>query len=1045
MIQKIIHFAVYRPFLTLFLTILLAIAGWFSFQNLPIDALPDITNVQVQVNTPVEGLTPEEIERAITFPVENAMNGIQGVIQVRSITRYGLSQVTVVFEEGTSIHLARQWVGERLQRVREELPADVQPQLGPISSGLGEIFQYAVEAETVKTGPERIQQLMELRTIQNWYVKPRLLTVKGVAEVNTIGGFEKQFHIRPKLERMAEYGIHFDDLADAIEKTNKNVGGGYIQQTGEQFLVQATGLLTSIDEIKRIPIKSLQSFRTVTVGDIADVELGTELRTGAGLVRGEESVVGTAMMLMGDNSRTVAKRVGEKLKEIEKGLPPGIKIEPLYDRSDLVNSTLKTIEHNLATGAILVTIILFLLLGNFRAAVLTACTIPLILLFTFLVMKPLGLSGNLMSLGALDFGILVDGVVIVLDNCIRLIHDEVKKLKRPLTRAEVRERVFQGAVEVRSAAGFGELIIIVVFIPLFGLTGVEGKMFIPMAATFMIALLGGLILSFTTAPALASLFLSKKASEKDPFFMKGLKWIYGHFLNLALKVKIIPIALAAFAIVLGGLLFSRLGGEFLPQLDEGSIAIQFVRPPDISIDQSVALQSLSEKLINEFPEVKGVFSRIGTAEVASDPMGINNSDTFILLKEKKQWSTHDGKPLTKAQLIEEIVEKLEEEIPGQRLLVTQPIQMRFNELLEGTRADVALKIFGEDLDQLRDLSEKISEVIQTVPGAGDVEAEVRGKSPLLKIKPKEDLLRELGISNSEVLETVGTAMAGRVVGPFYEGVRRFSMLIRLSDEQRSDLEGLKNLPVGLLPNITTPLGKLADLEFEESYSAINREQSQRRAAVLINPRGRDTESFVEEAQKKVEEQVKLPNGYFSEWGGNFKNLQEAKERLMVLVPFALILVLMMIYAAFKRLSQTLLVFSGVPLALVGGVLGLQLNHLPFSISAGVGFIALSGIAVLNGIVLMNFYNQLEKEGMAGKELVVRGALIRLRPVLMTALVDIFGFLPMMLSSGVGAEVQKPLASVVVGGIISSTFLTLVVLPVLCAWLFRKKQNIENNS
>ncbi len=1042
MIKKIIHFSVYHPWAVLTLVLLMALAGWFSFKNLPIDAVPDITNIQVQINTPVEGLTPEEIERSITFPVENAMNGIQDVIQVRSITRYGLSQVTVVFEEGTSISLARQWVSERLQRVLGELPEEIKPQLGPISTGLGEIFQYAVEAEEVKTGSERIKQLMELRVIQDWYIKPRLLSVKGIAEVNTIGGFERQFHIRPKLDQMAYYGIHFDDLVEAIEKTNRNVGGSYIQQTGEQFLVQAIGLLTSLEQIRKVPVKSLQTFKTITIEDVADVELGTELRTGAGLVRGEESVIGTAMMLMGENSRTVSKRVSEKLEEIKKGLPPGIKVEALYDRSELVNATLATVEHNLLMGAVLVVIILLLLIGNLRAALLTALTIPLALLFTFLVMKPLGLSGNLMSLGALDFGIIVDGVVIVLDNCIRLVHHEVKRLGRRLTRQELKDKVFQGASEVRAAAGFGELIIVVVFIPLFGLTGIEGKMFIPMAATFMIALVGGLALSFTAAPALASLFLSTKASDKEPFFMLWIKKIYQLILKLALKLRWATIALAVAAVVLAFWLFSRLGGEFLPQLDEGSIAVQFIRPPDISIDQSIALQGLSEKLLSEFQEVKVVFSRLGTGEVATDPMGVNVADTFVLLKDKKEWPIFEKKPRSKQELIQAMVEKLEAELPGQRILMTQPIQMRFNELLEGTRADISLKIFGDDLEKLQELAQKMTSVIREVPGAGDVEVEVKGKSPILKIKPQEELLRELGVSDKEVLETVGTALAGRVVGPFYEGVRRFLILIRLDEAQRSNLEALQQLPVGLLSNITTPLGKIADLQFEEAYTAIYREQSQRRAGVLINPRGRDTESFVEEAQQKVEAEVKLPSGYFAEWGGNFKNLQEAKERLIILVPGALLLVLMMIYAAFRNFSQTLLVFSGVPLALVGGVLGLIFNGLPFSISAGVGFIALSGIAVLNGIVLMNFYNQLEEQGVRGKELIVQGASIRLRPVLMTALVDIFGFLPMMLSTGVGAEVQKPLASVVIGGIISSTFLTLIVLPTIYSWIAKRREDIE---
>lgn len=1030
MIKKIIHFSVYHPVLVLLFTLLIVTGGYFSFQHLPIDAVPDVTNIQVQINTPSEGMTPEEIERSITFPVEIAMNGIQGVTQVRSITRYGLSQVTVSFDDKMKIHLARQLITERLQMIQKDLPPNVMPSLGPISTGLGEIFQYAIEAEKMLEGESRVEQLMELRALQDWYVKPRLLTVKGVAEVNTIGGFEKQFHIQPNLERMTYYGIHFDDIVDAIEKTNQNVGGGYIQQTGEQFLVQAVGLLHSVEEIKRVPIKSLQSLKPITLGEIAQVKLGTELRTGAGLVRGEESVIGTAMMLMGENSRAVSKRIAHKLDEIQKGLPPGIKIEALYNRSELVDSTLNTVEHNLLMGAFLVILVLLLLLGNLRAAFITAITIPLSLLITFLVMKPLGLSGNLMSLGALDFGIIVDGVVIVLDNCIRVIHQRKNDLKGPLNREELRQSIFDGAVEVRSAAGFGELIIVAVFIPIFAFTGIEGKMFIPMAATFMIALLGGLALSFTTAPALASLLFSTKVSDKEPWLMLQLKKLYLPILNKTLQFKGITLSLALGVVILGIVLFSRLGGEFLPQLNEGSIVIQFLRPADISIDQSVALQSLSEKRIAEFPEVSTVFSRIGTGEVATDPMGVNLADTFIMLKDTKEWPKIDGKQRSKDELSQALVERLESEIPGQRLLITQPIQMRFNELLEGTRADVSLKVFGDDMDLLKKFAEQAAAIIQKVPGGEEVEIDVKGTSPLLRIKPKEEILGKLGISNKEILETIGTAIGGKVVGPLYEGVKRFPIVIRLEESQRSQLEALKALPVGILANATVPLEEIAEIHFEEAYNTIHREQSKRRAGVLINPRERDTESFVKEAQAKVEAQINLPPGYYWEWGGNFKNLQQAKARLLLLTPLVLFLVCLMIYAAFKSVAQTLLVFSGIPFALVGGVLGLNLNGLPFSISAGVGFIALSGIAVLNGIVLMNFYNDLDKRGLKGEGLVRQGTLIRLRPVLMTALVDIFGFLPMMLSQGMGAEVQKPLAAVVIGGIISSTLLTLLILPVM---------------
>jgi len=1031
MINKIIHFSVYQRAIVLMLTLVVAVIGLYSYKNLPIDAVPDITNNQVQINTTVGGLIPEEIERSITFPIESAMSGVPSVEQVRSITRFGLSQVTVVFEDDVDIFRARQLVAERLSSMRGSLPEGTNPQLGPISTGLGEIFFYAVEAvKPAPPGPDRMRQLMELKAVQEWHIKPRLLTVKGVAEVNTIGGFEKQYHIQPDTKLMARFGVHFDDIKEAVQSANQNVGGGYVEQTAEQFLVQARGLFSDEDAIKNSPIKSLETFRTVTVGDVAKVQLGTELRTGAGLVRGEESVIGTPMMLMGENSRTVSLRVAERLKEIEKGLPEGIKIEVLYDRSTLVNATIKTVMKNLLTGAALVIIVLMLLLGNLRAALITAVVIPLSLLVTFILMRAFGISGNLMSLGALDFGIIVDGAVIVLDNSVRYIHDRIKHLGRSLTQDELKEAVYEAAVQIRTAAGFGEIIVITVFLPIFALVGVEGKMFIPMAAAFCFAVLGALIFSFTTVPALASLILTGAVVDKEPRVMAWLNSSYKPIITRTLKRTILAIAIGIASAVVGIFLFTRLGGEFLPQLDERSLAIQMVRPVNISLSQSVALQEKSEKIIAEFAEVNAVFSRVGTPEIATDPMGVNLADTFITFKPTKDWPEIEGRRRDKAQLTDAILDRLTEELPGQNYLVTQPIQMRFNELLEGTRADVTVKVFGDDMDKLQSITREISEIIEKVPGAGDVELELRGTSPLLQILPKQARLRELGVSTAEVLQTVGIALGGEDAGYMYEGIRRFPIVVRLSEEQRSNLDQIRNLPVGITQNATIPLSNAADVEFTQAYNSITREQSKRRAAVMINPRGRDTEGFVKEAQLKVTEAIKFPPGYYMEWGGNFRNLEEARARLFVLTPIALALVLLMIYTAFGSLSETFLVFSCVPLALVGGVLGLILNGLPFSISAGVGFIALSGIAVLNGVVLVNYINELARSGMRGNELVIMAATMRLRPVIMTALVAIFGFIPMMISTGVGAEVQRPLASVVVGGIISSTLLTLLVLPAL---------------
>ncbi len=1018
-------------------TVLLVAAGVYSFQSLPIDAVPDITNNQVQVNTTIEGLAPEEIERSITFPVESSMRGIAGVEQVRSITRFGLSQVTVVFKDEVEIYRARQMVGERLQGVISDLPSGAQSSLGPISSGLGEIFQYTLDFDQPAMGDDRLKQLMDLRALQEWFIKPRLLTVEGVAEVNTSGGFERQYHIQPNIKKMASYGIHFGDIVEALESVNKNVGGGYIQQTAEQFLVQGIGLFKTVADIQRVPVKSLESFRTVTIGDIAIVKLGRELRTGAATYNGEETVLGTAMMLLGENSRQVAQRVSDKLEEIRKDLPAGVALATVYDRSVLVNSTLKTVEHNLFTGALLVVLVLLVLLGNVRAAVITALTIPLSLLFTFLVMKPLGISGNLMSLGALDFGIIVDGTVIVIDNCVRYIHEQTKKLGRSLTKDEVQRSVYEATVEIRQAAGFGQLIVVIVFLPVFGLVGIEGKMFRPMAATFAIAVLGALILAFTTAPAIASWILGGNAQDKEPRAMEWIREKYEPLLSWTLNHKI-PVLIGAFVSVLVGVvLFAMRGAEFLPQLGEGSYAFHMIRPVNISIDQSVAFQKKADRILKQFPEVENIFSRIGTSEIATDPMGVNVSDTYIMLKDRSDWPKHENGRHTFETLVNAIIERLQKELPGQNYLASQPIQMRFNELLEGTRADVAVKVFGPDMAKLIEIAKETKEVLEGVRGAGDVEVDLAGTSPVLRIEPKDDKLKQYGAPLNEVLETVSIAIGGQEAGYLYEGEKKFPIVVRLSDEERDDLDAIRELPVGVGSTSTVPLSDLANTRFSETFSSINRENSNRRSAVLINLRGRDTESFVDEAQAKVDEQVKLPQGYYFEWGGNFKNLQEARKRLLFLAPLALILILSMIYAAFGSVGQTLLIFLCVPLALVGGVIGLILNGLPFSISAGVGFIALSGIAVLNGVVLVNYFNQLREEGLTGRELVTKGTLIRLRPVLMTALVAVFGFLPMMISSGVGAEVQRPLASVVIGGIVSSTILTLLVLPTLY-YIFENK-------
>ncbi len=1041
MINKIIHFSVYNRVLVLLFTVMVAVAGLYSFQHLPIDAVPDITNNQVQINTTIDGLAPEEIERTITFPVESSMRGIAGVLQVRSITRFGLSQVTVVFKDSVDVYRARQMVTERLQGVLAELPKGAEAKLGPISTGLGEIFQYTLDFEKPAQEPEaRLKQLMEIKALQDWFIKPRLLTVEGVAEINTSGGYEKQYHVQPDIKKMASYGIHFEEIVAALEKVNRNVGGGYIAQTAEQFLVQGVGLFKSAKDIEKVPVKQLDSFRVIRVGDIAKVRLGKELRTGAATYNGQETVLGTVMMLLGENSRTVATRVKDKVDEIRKTLPVGMEMTTVYNRSDLVDATLGTVEHNLLLGATLVIVVLFLLIGNIRAAIITAITIPLSLLATFLIMKPLGFSGNLMSLGALDFGIIVDGTVILIDNCARYVHERGKSLGRKLSKEEVQAAVYEAAVEVRMAAGFGELIVVAVFLPIFALTGVEGKMFTPMAATFAIAVASALVLSFTTAPALASLLLKGNAEDKEPRVTQWIRKIYQSLFELTFKHRMATLGAAVAAVIVGGMLFASRGAEFLPQLSEGSFAFHMIRPVNLSLDQSIAFQLKAEQIVKQFPEVDKVFSRIGTSEVATDPMGVNISDTYIMLKDKSAWpKSNEGKHHTYESLVNALVERLEKELPGQNYLTSQPIQMRFNELLEGTRADVSVKVFGPDLQINMDLAKKIQEIVSKVQGAGDVEVDLAGTSPVLRVEPIEEAVRKYGANTSDVLNTIAIALGGQESGYLYENERKFPIVVRLSDEERSDLTTIRNLPVSLGSNTTTPLSNLATSKFSEAFGSINREDSNRRSAVLINLRGRDTEGFVHEAQQVVEKEIKLPQGYYLQWGGNFKNLQEARSRLLILTPLALVLVLLMIYAAFRSVGQTMLIFSCIPFALVGGVIGLIANGLPFSISAGVGFIALSGIAVLNGVVLVNYFNQMKSQGKTGKELVLEGTLVRLRPVLMTALVAIFGFLPMMLSTGIGAEVQRPLASVVIGGIVSSTILTLIVLPTLYS-IFEKKFN-----
>jgi cobalt-zinc-cadmium resistance protein CzcA len=934
-------------------------------------------------------------------------------------------------------------VSERLQNVLSDLPTGAVTRLGPISTGLGEIYQYTLDFKEVAADPSaRFQQLIQLRTFQDWTIKPRLLTVKGVAEVNTTGGYEKQFQVEPDRQKLQAYGIHFSDLKNALESANRNVGGGQIQQTAEQFLVQGIGLFKSPDDIKLVPVKQLESLRMVRLGEVAKVTLGREQRTGAATMNGNEVVLGTVMMLMGDNSRSVAKAIDARIEEIRRTLPPDLVLTTVYDRSTLVDHTIQTVQHNLLFGALLVTLVLFALLGNIRAALITALTIPFTLCLTFLLMRPLGLSGNLMSLGALDFGMIVDGTVIVLDNCVRMIQSRAQGLGRALNSQEKKQAIHDATVEIRTAAGFGELIIVVVFLPIFALVGVEGKMFKPMATAFSIAVLGALLLSFTAVPALASFVLSGQGSRREPWLMRFLTRIYEPILRLSFRLRFIFMAGAVLAVAGSLLLFSRMGAVFLPQLGEGSYAFHMIRPVNISLDQSIAFQKAAERILRNVPEVQHVFSRIGTSEVATDPMGVNVSDTYIMLKDQDAWPLHEGKKHSFESLAEHIVETLEREVPGQNYLASQPIQMRFNELMEGTRADVAIKVFGNDLDKNLTLAREIQEIVEDIPGAGDVELDLAGTSPVLKIEPKAEALIRYGTSAAEVFETVAAALGGEEAGFIHENEQKVPIYIRLGEAERSDLDVIRSLPVALGSGISTRLDHLADLDFADTYGSINRENGMRRTAVLVNLRGRDTESFVQEAQARIADRIKVPDNSFIEWGGNFQNLQEARLRLLILTPLALCLVFFMVYAAFGNVWETLLIFIGIPLAWVGGILNLWINDLPFSISAGVGFIALSGIAVLNGVVLIGYYNSHKAKGESGIAMITQATVARLRPVVMTALVAIFGFLPMMFSRGMGAEVQKPLATVVTGGILSSTVLTLFILPMLFSLIEKSLRNFR---
>ncbi|QDP26562.1 efflux RND transporter permease subunit [Bradyrhizobium cosmicum] len=1050
MIDALLAFSVRQRWLVVLLAIAAGAFGAWNFTRLPIDAVPDVTNVQVQINTRAPGLSPLEAEQRITFPIETAMGGLPKLDYTRSISRYGLSQVTVVFQDGTDIYFARQLVNERIQQAKDQLPAGTEVAMGPISTGLGEIYVYSVEAKAGAKSPTGAEFTpTELRTIQDWIIKPQLRTVPGVVEVNSIGGYERQFHVLPVPGRLMAYKLGFRDIMTALAANNANVGAGYIERNGEQYLVRAPGQVADIADIRDIVIGSRGGV-PVRIRDVAEVSEGHDLRTGAATTNGSETVLGTAMLLIGENSRSVAQRVAARLKEIAKSLPDGVIARAVYDRTHLVEATIQTVEKNLVEGAALVIAVLFLILGNFRAALITACVIPLSMLFTITGMVESKVSANLMSLGAIDFGIIVDGAVIIVENCLRLLAVEQHRRGRLLSLEERLDTIRAGSSEVIKPSLFGTLIIAVVYLPVLTLTGTEGKMFTPMALTVLIALAGAALLSVTFVPAAVAIVVTGKVSEQENIFMRAAKRVYVPLLDRAIEYRR-SVALAAVLIVAGSLFAAtRMGGEFIPSLDEGDITIETIRIPGTSLTQSVDMQLRLEKAVRQVPEVATIFSRIGTAEIANDPMPPNVADTYVTLKPRDEWPD-PAKP--KDELVAEL-ERAANTLPGTAYGMTQPIQMRFNELIAGIRSDVGVKIFGDDLDVLAGIAQQVNGVVRGIEGAADVKTEQIAGLPILTVKLDRPALSRYGLSIGEVQNLVEIAIGGKPAGKLFEGDRRFDIVVRLPESLRADPDAIKSLPIPLPPGedvaaVTktawpganaplryVPLSSVATIEVAPGPNQISRENGKRRVVVMANVRGRDLRSFVAETQGAVAEKVKLPPGYWIGWGGQFEQLVSATKRLTIVVPVALLLVFLLLFMGMGSAADAALVFSGVPLALTGGVAALLLRGIPLSISAGVGFIALSGVAVLNGLVIIAFIERLRSEGRPIAEAVREGALTRLRPVLMTALVASLGFVPMALATGAGAEVQRPLATVVIGGIISSTVLTLLVLPALYL-LFRR--------
>jgi heavy metal efflux system protein len=1046
MLPKIIGFSIRQRWLVLGMVLALIALGLWSATRLPIDAVPDITNVQVQINTEAEGFSPLEAEQRVTYPIETAIAGIPKLNYTRSVSRYGLSQVTVVFEDGTDVYFARQLVNERLQAAKAQLPPGIEPAMGPTATGLGEIFMYSVTPKKGARKPDGSEWTpTDLRTLHDWVVRPQMRNVPGVAEVNTVGGYTKQYHVTPNAEQLASLGISLTDIVKALEANNANAGAGYVERAGEQVLIRVPGRAEVETDLSQIIVTNRGGI-PIRIGDIAEVVIGSELRTGAATENGKEIVLGTIYMLTGSNPRIVAQASAERLAEVNKSLPSGVVAQPLYDRTELVERTISTVEKNLAEGALLVIVILFLLLGNIRAALITAAVIPVAMLMTLTGMLQTRTSANLMSLGALDFGLIVDGAVIIVENCLRRLGEAQHRLGRLLDRDERFDLVASASSEVIRPSIFGVIIITVVYLPIFALSGIEGKTFHPMAITVMLALTAAMLLSLTFVPAAIAMFVTGKVEEKENRIMGWAKRGYARLLDATMKQGVALIIGALVLVGISGWGATRLGSEFIPNLDEGDIAMHALRIPGTSLSQAIQMQESLERRISQFPEVERVFAKIGTADVATDPVPPSVADNFIMLKERSDWPD-PRKPRTK--LVEELNAAVQQ-IPGNNYEFTQPVQMRLNELIAGVRADVAVKLFGSDLDQLLESGAAIEKIVEAIPGAEDTKLEQVTGLPVLSVTPKRAMLARYGINIADVQDAVATATGGRNAGEVFEGDRRFAVVVRLPEITRTDLEQLGRLPIprsggdGSMREFV-PLSEVADIGLSVGPNQISRENGKRRAVITANVRGRDLGSFITELRSKIESDVELPEGYYVQYGGTFEQLQSAATRLQIVVPLALVLIFGLLFMLFGSVKDAAIVFSGVPLALTGGVAALALRDIPMSISAGIGFIALSGVAVLNGVVMLSFIRDLRERGVAFDEAIREGALTRLRPVLMTALVASLGFVPMAVNVGAGSEVQRPLATVVIGGIVSSTLLTLIVLPALYRLIHGREERAEDVS